>query len=79
LVRSIEDTLATAIIEAAKSVNRALKRKPPLRLSKLTAKIRFVVKTEGGGGVNFKLLPVTIKLGGQAREVTTQQIIIEFR
>lgn len=79
LVRSIEDTLATAIIEAAKSANRASKRKPPLRLSKLTAKIRFVVKTEGGGGVNFKLLPVTIMLGGQAREVTTQQIIIEFK
>lgn len=79
LLRSIEDTLATAIIEAARSANRASKRKPPLRLSKLTAKIRFVVKTEGGGGVNFKLLPVTIKLGGQARETTTQQIIIEFK
>ncbi len=78
-VRSIEDTLATAIIEAAKSANKASKRKPPLHLSKLTAKIRFVVKTEGGGGVNFKLLPVTIKLGGQVRDVTTQQIIIEFK
>ena len=79
MVQSIEDSLATAIIEAARSANRASKRKPPLRLSKLTAKIRFVVKTEGGGGVNFKLLPVTIKLGGQVRDVTTQQITIEFK
>lgn len=79
MVQSIEDTLATAIIEAAKSANRASKRKPPLRLSKLTAKIRFVVKTAGGGGVNFKLLPVTVKLGGQVRDVTTQQIVIEFK
>ena len=71
-VRSIEDTLATAIIEAARSANRASKRKPPLLLSKLTAKIRFIVKTEGGGGVKFKLLPVTIKLGGQVKGVTTQ-------
>ena len=79
LVRSVEDTLATAIIEAAKSAYRASKRKPPLHLSKLTAKIRFVVKTEGGGGVNLKLLPVTVKLGGKAKKVNTQQIIIEFK
>ncbi|MBW2435990.1 MAG: hypothetical protein JRF29_01840 [Deltaproteobacteria bacterium] len=79
MVQSIEDTLATAIIEAAKSANRASKRKPPLHLSKLTAKIRFVVKTAVGGGVNFKLLPVTVKLGGQVRDVTTQQIVIEFK
>ena len=78
-MRSVEDTLATAIIEAAKSAYRASKRKPPLHLSKLTAKIRFVVKTEGGGGVNFKLLPVTVKLGGKAKKVNTQQIIIEFK
>ena len=78
-VASIKDTLASAIIEAAKSVNQASKRKPPLRLSKLTATIRFVVKIEGAGGVNFKLLPVTVKLGGQARDVTTQEIIIEFK
>jgi hypothetical protein len=67
-VLSIKDTLATAIIEAAKSAKKASKRKPPLRLSKLTAKIRFIVKREVSGGVNFKLLPVTIKLGGQAVE-----------
>ena len=76
---SIKDTLATAIIEAAKSAKKASKRKPPLHLSKLTAKIRFIVKGEVSGGVNFKLLPVTIKLGGQARDVTTQEIIVEFK
>ena len=69
---SIKDTLATAIIEAAQSAKKASKRKPPLHLSKLVAKIKFVVKREGGGGINFQLLPVTIKLGGQARDVTTQ-------
>ncbi|MBT8368359.1 MAG: hypothetical protein KJP23_27005 [Deltaproteobacteria bacterium] len=78
-VRSIEDTLATAIIEAAKSAHKASQRKPPLRLSKLTATIRFVVRTEGGGGVNFKLLPVTVKLGGKVKDVSTQQIVIEFK
>jgi len=78
-VLSIEDTLATAIIEAAKSAHKASKRKPPLHLSKLTAKIRFIVKRQVSGGVNFKLLPVTIKLGGQARDVTTQEIIVEFK
>ena len=78
-VSSIEDTLATAIIEAAKSAKKASKRKPPLHLSKLTAKIRFIIKREVSGGVNFKLLPVTIKLGGQARDVTTQEIIVEFK
>jgi hypothetical protein len=79
LVRSIEDSLATAIIEAAKSAHKASQRKPPLRLSKLTATIRFVVKTEGSGGVNFKLLPVTVKLGGKVRDTATQQIVIEFK
>lgn len=78
-ILSIKDTLATAIIEAAKSAKKASKRKPPLHLSKLTAKIRFIVKREVSGGVNFKLLPVTIKLGGQARDVTTQEIIVEFK
>ena len=78
-VTSIEDTLATAIIEAIKSANKASKRKPPLQLSKLTATIRFVVKQQAGGGVNFKLLPVTVKLGGQVRDVSTQEIVMEFR
>ncbi len=78
-VSSINDTLATAIIEAAKSAKKASKRKPPLHLSKLTLKIRFIVKREISGGVNFKLLPVTIKLGGQAGDVTTQEIIVEFK
>jgi hypothetical protein len=50
-----------------------------LHLSKLTATIRFVVKTEGGAGVSFKLLPVTVKLGGKVKDVSTQQIIIEFK
>ena len=79
LVRSIEDTLASAIVEAAKSAHKASQRKPPLRLSKLSATIRFVVRTEGGGGVNFKLLPVTVKLGGKVNDVSTQQIVIEFK
>ena len=79
LVQSIEDSLATAIIEAAKSAHKASHRKPPLRLSKLTATVRFVVRTQGGGGVSFKLLPVTVKLGGEVRDVSTQQIIIEFK
>ena len=78
-VLSIKDTLAIAIIEAAKSAKKASNRKPPLHLSKLTAKIRFIVKREVSGGVNFKLLPVTIKLGGQVRDVTTQEIIVEFK
>ena len=78
-VLSIKDSLATAIIEAAKSAKKASRRKPPLHLSKLTAKIRLIVKQEVNGGVNFKLLPVTVKLGGQARDVTTQEIIVEFK
>ena len=78
-VLSIKDTLATAIIEAAQSAKKASKRKPPLHLSKLVAKIKFIVKRDVGGGINFKLLPVTIKLGGQARDVTTQEIIVEFK
>ena len=78
-VKSIEDTLATAIIEAVKSANKASQRKPPLHLSKLVATIRFVVRKQAGGGVNFKLLPVTVKLGGQVRDVTTQEIVMEFR
>ena len=76
---SIEDTLATAIIEAVKSANKAAERKPPLHLAKLTATIRFVVRKQAGGGVNFKLLPVTVKLGGEVRDVTTQEIVIEFK
>ena len=39
-------------------------------------KIRFIVKRQVSGGVNFKLLPVTIKLGGQARDVTTEGVLL---
>jgi len=42
-------------------------------------KIRFIVRRQVSGGVNFKLLPVIIKLGGQARDVTTPEIIVEFK
>jgi hypothetical protein len=78
-VLSIKDTLATAIIEAAKSAKKAAKREPPLHLTKLTAKIKFIVKRDVSGGATFKLLPVTLKLGGQARDATTQEIIVEFK
>jgi hypothetical protein len=78
-LKSIEDTLATAIIEAVKSAKKAAERKPPLYLSKLTATIRFVVRKQAGGGVNFKLLPVTVKMGGQVRDVTTQEIVMDFK
>ena len=78
-VLSIKDTLATAIIEAAKGAMKASKRKPPLHLSKLSAKIRFVVKQEVSGGGIFRLLPVTIRLGGQVRDVTSQEIMVEFK
>ena len=77
-VSAAPDLLADAIVEAARSAKRAQTRKPPLHLRKLTATLQFVVKAEGGGGINFTLLPVTVSLGGKITQDNTQSVVIEF-
>lgn len=77
-VSAATDSLADAIVAAARSVTRAQKEDPPLHLRKLTASLQFVVKAEGEAGANFTLLPVTAALGGQVNQSNTQVVIIEF-
>ena len=72
------DALAAAIVEAAHNVKTAENGTPPLHLRTLTAKLQFVVKKEGAGGLNFTLAPVTLSLGGEVKGENTQSIILVF-
>lgn len=77
-VSNISDALADSIISTAVAVKNAEKGEPPLELSKLIATVRFVVSSDGEGGVKLKLLPITVDIGGKVKSVATQEIILEF-
>jgi hypothetical protein len=70
--------LADAIIDAARSVKRAANRDPPLHLVKLEASIAFTVEKEVGVSAGFRILPITIDLGGKAKGTNVQQINLIF-
>lgn len=75
----IAQSLAGAIVSAARGVKKAMTDKPPLTLVELTANIKFVVKKEGGGGVSFNILPLSIELGGDVKNVEIQEITVTFK
>lgn len=77
-VADVADSLAEAIVSAAKAVQQAASRQPPLHLRKLTATVRFVVSTDAGAGVKFLILPVTLDLGGTVKSVEIQEAVLVF-
>lgn len=72
------DSLADAIVEAARAVHKAAERTPPLHLKRLEASIAFTVKKDANAGSGFKLLPVTAQLEGKIENHDRQTAIIEF-
>lgn len=71
--------LASAIISASRAVKNAGNREPKLLLKELSAKIKFIVKKEGNGGVNFLILPVSVELGGGVKSAETHEITVTFK
>jgi len=44
----------------------------------LTAKIGFVLTKEGEGGIEFKILPVTVEISGEVSGSNTQELELTF-
>jgi hypothetical protein len=77
-VSSSSDSLADAIIAAARSIKAAASRDPPLHLVKLTSSIQFVVQKDAAFGVGFKILPVTANIKGDFKRKSVQTAVIEY-
>lgn len=75
----LSESLAEAILAAARGISEAADAEPKLELEKLVASVKFVVSVKGGGGVKFEILPVEVSLGGKITSVETQEIIVTFK
>ena len=71
---SVHDLLADAIIASLKAVREAETARPPLRLRKLVATVRFGIEYDAGGGIKFKAL----SFGAGVNAETIHEIIVEF-
>ena len=78
-VSSAGDRLADAIIEIVRAVEAAEAGIPPLHLRTLTATLRFVVETDTGGGVGFRIKPITVDFGGGVTTERIHELVVEFR
>jgi hypothetical protein len=70
--------LADAIIEAARAVKLAASREPPLHLAKLEATIAFAVEKGVSGSGGFRIVPITVDLGGKVAQSDSQKITLTF-
>ena len=75
----ISTPLAAAIVSAARAAEKAKKQDPPLVLEELIAAIKFIVRIEGGAGLEFQIAPVGVKLGGDIKSGEIQEITIKFK
>jgi hypothetical protein len=72
------DALASAILSSYGAVSSAEAASPPLRLEELRAGVKFVIAKEAGGGVDFKMLPISVEISGKVSESNVQEIELVF-
>ncbi len=77
-VSETSDALAAAILASYEAVRSAETSEPPLRLDEMTATVNFVLAKEGEGGVDFKILPVTVELSGEVTGSNLQELELTF-
>lgn len=67
-------------MQAAKGVQAAASRQPPLQVKELKAEIEFVLQKEGSveAGWKFFIVPLDAKLGGTLSSGTIQHITVDF-
>jgi hypothetical protein len=72
--------LKDSLIQAARGVQAAASRKPPLLVRELKAEIEFVVRKEGNSEIGWKFLiiPVDVKIGGGLSTGAIQRISVDF-
>lgn len=74
----LAETLAEAIVAAARGLKPALKRDPPLALEQLVAELRFAVDTSGSAGIKAELVPITVDVGAKISSTQIQTIKVTF-
>ena len=77
-VSEIPDLLSEAIIETAKAVKRAQKKKPELLFHGLSASVRFIVESDTQAGLGFSTLPITASFDKEVNSEVMQEIKLEF-
>jgi hypothetical protein len=72
--------LKDSLIQAARGVQAAAVRKPPLQVRELKAEIEFVVQKEGTSqiGFKFRIVPVDVKIGAALSTGAIQRISVDF-
>ena len=75
----ISKNLSNAILSVARGVHRAGEEKPHLKLTELTARIRFAVAKSADAKAGFTILPATAELGGELAETNTHTVEIVFQ
>lgn len=74
----LSDQLVDAIVSAARGVQAAKDRQPPLLLDNMKAELGFVVSTNTSAKVAFEILPVSAELGGDLSRKAVHKISISF-
>ena len=70
---------ANAIIAVAETIARSSGQKPELKLTNLSASIKFVsTSTIEGGITKVQLLPVSVDLGGSITPTNTHEAVLSF-
>jgi hypothetical protein len=72
--------LKDGLIQAARGVQAAATRQPPLQVKELKTDIEFVVHKEGTAELGFKfvILPIDVKMGGGLSSGAIQRITVDF-
>ena len=70
---------ANAILAVAETIARSSGQKPELRLTNLSASLKFVsTSTIEGGIAKVQLLPVSVDLGGSVTPTNTHEAVLNF-
>jgi Trypsin-co-occurring domain 2 len=85
----LADDFVDAVVAAVRGASASLAQRPSrlplpssnlpkLELARLEAEIKFAVTSSGEGSTQFTIVPVTIDLGGEVSQASTQRAVVEF-
>jgi hypothetical protein len=77
-VSGAADALAEAILQAYDAVRFAATDDPPLRLTELEAKIRFVVTSTVSADAGVSILPISVEMAGEVSQSDVHSITLAF-
>jgi hypothetical protein len=77
--KGFSEQLSKAILDAANAAQSAQTGKPPLKVSELTATVKFVVVESRKAGMKWDVTPVSVDLGREASSSETHTIEVSFK